>query len=592
MCSNNYFFKFISFAFFACIISNLTIGQNQLPYPVIFVHGLADKDECFLITMKYLRDHDNLGDINIYDVTLNADNDTETSLLSDDVKWENFEYNGHLIHLGRRNYAADRDDYIFEWSGSNIFAINFQEERISGAAGLFNDYFDNSNQSAIFKQGYALNKMINEVLTYTGAEKVILVGHSMGGLCIREYLQRTNEENVHINWIDPNSPDGHKVARVVTIGTPHLGSNASLDPTKTDIPDPTGNTEANRDLLFSYNHYTHCEADIYQGIYMFGGNENCIASEGGLFGNKTFDNVDINCNGNQTDDIIGINESFNSYSFNPEMPLPDNIKYTYITSIWAGWVGDIGDGAVAINRQWLHNEDNIPVPLGITDTCLTRVFHTSEGGDYFSILRGMDEPADFNFAYGIFFNNPVIGYITYQQNMISQDEDVYKINASGFQTIGININNNNSGIDSISVFNTSLIKMQTFVNFSNSDTLQINVLGNDFIYIKIYGTATFETWQNPYTLKAIPLTITQLKENQNSQISVYPNPSNGMLYFSNIENYNNLNVTILNIMGEIILIKNDLNSNYLNLDKLQNGTYFIKFETDEFLELKRINIVR
>jgi triacylglycerol lipase len=50
---------------------------------------------------------------------------------------------------------------------------------------------------------------IDEVLTATGAEQLILVGHSMGGLVARAYLRRYGVG---------------KVIRLVTLGTPHAGS--------------------------------------------------------------------------------------------------------------------------------------------------------------------------------------------------------------------------------------------------------------------------------------------------------------------------------------------------------------------------------
>lgn len=50
---------------------------------------------------------------------------------------------------------------------------------------------------------------IDEVLAATGAAQVILVGHSMGGLAIRAYLRRHGAA---------------KVARIVTLGSPHHGS--------------------------------------------------------------------------------------------------------------------------------------------------------------------------------------------------------------------------------------------------------------------------------------------------------------------------------------------------------------------------------
>ena len=47
--------------------------------------------------------------------------------------------------------------------------------------------------------------------------KVILVGHSMGGLAAREYIQNS------MHWLTGN----HRVAKLVTSGTPHQGSNYS-----------------------------------------------------------------------------------------------------------------------------------------------------------------------------------------------------------------------------------------------------------------------------------------------------------------------------------------------------------------------------
>lgn len=50
---------------------------------------------------------------------------------------------------------------------------------------------------------------IDAVLAETGADQLILVGHSMGGLVARAYVQRFGLA---------------RVARLVTLGTPHLGS--------------------------------------------------------------------------------------------------------------------------------------------------------------------------------------------------------------------------------------------------------------------------------------------------------------------------------------------------------------------------------
>jgi triacylglycerol lipase len=52
-------------------------------------------------------------------------------------------------------------------------------------------------------------RRIDAVLAATGAARLILVGHSMGGLVARAYLQRYGDA---------------RVARLVTLGTPHQGS--------------------------------------------------------------------------------------------------------------------------------------------------------------------------------------------------------------------------------------------------------------------------------------------------------------------------------------------------------------------------------
>lgn len=57
--------------------------------------------------------------------------------------------------------------------------------------------------------GEGIARRIDDVLAATGAQQLILVGHSMGGLASRAYLRRYGTS---------------KVAKLVTLGTPHQGS--------------------------------------------------------------------------------------------------------------------------------------------------------------------------------------------------------------------------------------------------------------------------------------------------------------------------------------------------------------------------------
>ncbi|HIP31467.1 MAG TPA: T9SS type A sorting domain-containing protein [Crocinitomicaceae bacterium] len=571
--------KAIIFVLFLCSLN--VNAQNNLPYPIIFVHGLAGSDVTFGTTMEYLSLHDSLGDINVYDVILNADHDNTSSLFLDDVKSNDFIFNGTFINVGRRNFSPSVSTFVDGWTGSNIFAINFQEERIRGASGSVNDYFDQSNESGIFKQGYALELMIQEVLTYTNAEKVILVGHSMGGLAIREYLQRYDfVTSIHTNWVDPFSAEGHKVARVATYGTPHLGSNASPDPTKASvIPNALGDTEANRDLLWEYNSYTNCTG-LAKGIYMFGGNELCIQS---ITGNATFPNVDINCNGVEGDDIVGINENYYSYDYNPIMPLPLNIDYTYMCSIWSSWGSSLtGDGAVSIHRQWLHQLD-IPSPIGLADTTMNTIDHLSEGSDFKTIIRGIDEPEVNERAFGVALNHKVIAYVTFQSNMLPEDRDVFVVNCAGIDSLDISLTSFSSGVNMIEVYDATNTLI-SFFNVTSPSQLYSTVCPTDSMYFHFIGTATNTTWENPYKIEFMPKTFVGVEDIViDYSVLLFPNPASNVL---NIQNDAvKFEVIIYSLEGRFI--ERNVNQNKIDISDYSKGVYLLQIKTGKETITKR-----
>ena len=136
-----------------------------------------------------------------------------------------------------------------------------------------------NNEAAAHKQGYALKRVIEAVLVANPTKnKVILAAHSMGGLCGREYLQRKDENNDPKWWLEPNQADGHKVAKFITLGTPHRGSNTlgnltfNEDGRRNDLPDLQ--SEGIRDLRYSYEDGSL--ADDVAGTYLYGGLESEI----------------------------------------------------------------------------------------------------------------------------------------------------------------------------------------------------------------------------------------------------------------------------------------------------------------------------
>lgn len=67
--------------------------------------------------------------------------------------------------------------------------------------------------ASIDSYGAQLGRRIEEVCAATGAPQVVLVGHSMGGLAARAYLRAHGTA---------------RVAKLVTLGTPHRGSRLAL----------------------------------------------------------------------------------------------------------------------------------------------------------------------------------------------------------------------------------------------------------------------------------------------------------------------------------------------------------------------------
>jgi pimeloyl-ACP methyl ester carboxylesterase len=433
---------------------------GKSPYPIIFVHGLNSNDSTWKESIDYITDiteftnpYSNNG---IFYAVLNISSGTN---YSDDVKTSFSNLHNNL-------------------NNNDIYCVNFNNAYDSETNNILlhqdqnADNESESNESAIAKQGYALGIMIDSVLNKTGAEKVILFGHSMGGLAIREYLQKTDATGRHIWWIDPDDNEyGHKVAKVVTFGTPHGGSDLSDVPSILSdwLSDIDTKSEAVRDLRNSND-------DEDDAIYLFGDNENIS------FVTNPY-NMDVNCDGDEVDDIKGLNnEIFNQ-----------NIEYTWITSKWTIFFD--GDGVVKLKNQYVHS---------IGDTLKTDKLHTDEPKDTYSVVRGLDEPDNSALAYQLTpshnfttFNRTIQGFITYQMNNVESDVDFYKINLLYKGSLSLNLSGENSGINRLTLLNESNEEIEFITDFPNSITQELDA---GIYYIRIDGTAASATWENPYTL--------------------------------------------------------------------------------------------
>jgi len=446
---------------------NLSQTGNS-PYPVIFVHGLNSDDMTWNTTVSQLSSSWIMSTEHNLSAVLNARGGDTT------------DYNQDVVIPLLNTSGAE----VNKITNSNIFTVNFgnfwnrdiNDPRIL----LYNNSVPGanqnpSNQSAIFKQGFALKIFIDSVLRVTGSDKVILAGHSMGGLAIREYLQR-RENGIHKWWIDPNDTiNGHKVVKVITIGTPHLGTNVSLQVGGIDF-----NSEAIRDMRNSFT-------GSNSAGYLFGNPESLVPSN--------YYNKDYNCNGIQTDTATGLNSGTTD---NPAMPLPQNILYTWIMSNYLGLGTDL---AVPYSSQAIYN-GSVFAPAGAADTIRTNKNHIQETSDSRSLIRALDEPDNQNTAYDISFSKLYSGFITLQSNSVISDTDYYKVNSVTGGKITVTLNSLNAGVNGISILSGEGASLISKTITSSPDSVSFHSTPGNY-FIRMTGNSNQNPNLNSYKFTAV-----------------------------------------------------------------------------------------
>jgi pimeloyl-ACP methyl ester carboxylesterase len=536
------------------------LATQSLPYPIIFIHGLESYSSTWNTYTNYMDAQYGTTYGGRIDICLNYDGSEYTA---------------------NKNFATavhDGSDLALFTYASNLTAADYYYLNFDvGYNGGFNPNGNGeevySNQSAIVKQGLAVGQAIYMVLQKTGRDKVILMGHSMGGLAAREYLQNP------ANWINPNVD--HHVAKIVTTGTPHGGSTQ-----------PTGGivfsgvycqSEAFRDLRTSYS------SSGSDGIYLFDGYE-LDAVVNNTFCSWSY-NVNVNCNGtgnNSGEFVTGLN-SKNIYA---------NLDYACIIGQCTGCATTTtpGDGIVLASSANI-NTYYPSLTYNLFDYYQYAVFemHTDLPGRSYENMQGLDEPNEFALAYGIKLNTSYMGFTTIQSSSCpySKDFDHYRIHLNSVGNLNINISNLVSLQHEAKLFDLSgnLLGSSTGnaigdVNFS------VAIPNAGDYYLQVSAMPDASSWNYPYYFDLSFQSTTGIEELDESNVSIYPNPNDGIFELK-IENQssNLLHISILNTLGQSIY-ENDYNQsvNKIDLGKQENGIYFLKMTNRYNSVIKKIVI--
>jgi pimeloyl-ACP methyl ester carboxylesterase len=523
-------------------ITNITSLSQKIPYPVIFIHGLCSSDATWANTINVWMADWGLSNGGRLDFCLNSDQNINTA-----------------------NFASDYTDFTAVHNESNMQAadcyfVNFDVDYLGNYGP--DEYVVQSNQSAVFKQGRAVRDAIKHVMHVTGRDKVIIVGHSMGGLATREYLQHSSI------WQADNK---HHIAKLYTLGTPHGGSNSTAGWFNA-IAGIDGNSEACRDLRYPST------ALSFPGKYLFGGIES-------LTNNGNVHNDDINCNGIIGDTITALNGVIT------EVPLDINYTCLIGTGALTG-----GDGIVDAARANLNNYGLISPPAGhVADTLIYGAYaftetHTDLPGLAELNVQGIDEPNLYNLNnYSIDTTTWYMGLINVQSKMtnVSEDYDYVQFTNTNMQSIAISLSNNFHPDLSIKLINTSAASTVT-INAngrSNIDTV-INIGLNTYA-LEIAANPESESWQYPYYYKISPKAyitassgINVIAE-QNTLFKIFPNPATQNVINCNINSVEaeTADMRIIDISGQVLIEKpvsliQGNNSMEISVAGLSSGVYY------------------
>ena len=504
-------------------------GGIHMPYPILYVHGLVGSSSTWQEMHAFLEPA--IGSMVDIEFCLNADGDLSTSNASIDI----------ASFIPNNLQAANQ--YVIDfncdpWGNCYLEGSTYQ-----------------SNQSGIYKQAEAIGLAIDEICQATGKDKVILLGHSMGGVASREYLQNDN------HW----QSNDHRVAKLVTSGSPHIGVYFSTGLwkevgdlfTSIDV-----NSEAVRDLK---NQHTGFLSWV-PGVFFWGGEESQDYMYDDIF---YWHNVDVNSNGQTGNNIIGLNER----SF------LDDLEYSCLWDVFDNvviggdgdynWEGEDsgGENLCSIIEHGFngdyHCEDwGWDVPGNIDETG----GHEELPEQVVETLWALDEPDDYDKSYGIDYNKWYAGFITPQANnapyLVDYDDYIVSVSqGGGILTVDAEFPEGSEGVELYLYEVSTGSYINSSLNNSGLEVMTTSVSSGQYI-VEFEGSESegFSQYFFSVNLQSNSL----VNELEALSVLIYPNPAS-----------NNLTIDLGDLTGVSTTIKLFDSSSKLVIEKQSTSTLMI-----------------
>ena len=89
------------------------------------------------------------------------------------------------------------------------------------------------------------------------------------------------------------------------------------------------------------------------------------------------------------------------------------------------------------------------------------------------------------------------------------------------------------------------------------------------------------------TKESVPVTVTDVEENNDESIQVYPNPTNGLL---NVSGNGAMHISVSNMLGQKVCETSAEGSTTLDLSGFGQGIYLVRIETSEGVMVQKVNV--